>query len=99
MNTQLTDDRRYSTVAPQTASSVQARSAVHIRSASDRRSRPPNPLDRLALRIGIALIIWGRRGTAQPSRSELARRYESRISRENRERDAQQRWTLVGPRR
>jgi len=87
MNTQLTRDRRYQTVAPQ------------IASTAIRRSRPPNPLDRLALHVGVALIIWGRRGNSQPDRSELIRRHKARTAREDRERDYQRTWLLAVPRR
>jgi hypothetical protein len=56
---------------------------------SIRRSRPPNPLDRIALHLGVALIIWSRRGRIQPDRAELIRRHGVRVARERRESEYQ----------
>lgn len=91
MNTQLTDDRRVSTLA-----SLDTRAGLR---RTHPPSPPPTPLERLALRIGITLIIWGRRGKLQADRSELTRRYEARAAREKREREYQQSWMLAVPRR
>lgn len=78
MNTQLTEDRRTPTVSSSTAVRV------------IRRSRPPNVLERLALRLGVALIIWGRgRSRSTPDRAELIRRHETQLARERREREYQ----------
>jgi hypothetical protein len=96
MNTQLTEDRRISAVSSQRAD------------AGLKRPRPPSStspgsrptlLERVALRIGVALIIWGRRSKAMPDRSEALRRYEAQTARDERERHYQQGWLLVGPRR
>jgi hypothetical protein len=86
MNTQLMQDRRNPAVTTQVVTRVV------------RRSRPPNPLDRLALRIGLALIIWGRRGTTEPDRAHVIRRRAGSIAREAREREYQRSWFLIGPR-
>lgn len=51
--------------------------------------RPVRPLDRLALRVGLALITWGRRTTrSRISRERLVRRHELLLLREQRERHA-----------
>jgi tRNA A37 threonylcarbamoyladenosine biosynthesis protein TsaE len=43
-------------------------------------------LDRLALHVGIALITWGRRPAAVPSREELQLRIQNQHDRSERER-------------
>jgi hypothetical protein len=53
--------------------------------------RRVGPLDRAALRLGVALITWGRRSLAADSRERLARRVELELARLERERSAQ-RW-------
>jgi hypothetical protein len=88
MNTQLTEDRRTATVSSQMAD-------VGLKQPRPPSSRPPSIrppgprptlLERLALRIGMALIIWGRRSKGEPDRSEAIRRYTMRTARERRER-------------
>ena len=46
-------------------------------------------IDRLALRLGVALVAWSRRPRDLDSRDRLARRVEREISTEQRERQAQ----------
>jgi hypothetical protein len=96
MNTQLTDDRRIPTVSSRTADVGLTR--PRLPSSPSTRSRP-TLLERVALRVGIALIIWGRRSKAAPDRSEACRRYEAQAARHERERHYQEEWALVGPRR
>jgi hypothetical protein len=59
----------------------------------------PTLLERLALRIGIALIIWGRRSKGDSDRSEAIRRYTMRTARETREREYHLEWALSVARR
>ena len=88
MNTQLVENRRTPTVTSSPAVRV------------IRRSRPPNVLERIALRLGLALIIWGRgRSRFAPDRAELIRRHETRLARERRERQFQSDWQLAVVRR
>jgi hypothetical protein len=62
-------------------------------------SRPPNPLERIALRVGIALIIWSRRQSkANARRNELIRRHQARAARDAREREYRRRLLLTWPR-
>ncbi|GAB3610703.1 MULTISPECIES: hypothetical protein [Humibacter] len=59
-------------------------------------SHPPSPLDRLAMRVGLALVLWSRREHRErPSRDAewelIARR--NRLERERREREVS--WLLA----
>jgi len=90
MNTHTLESHSDSTTthAPHVAHS--ATSAVH------RTAHPPSPLDRFALRIGVALIIWGRRSYRPgASRSELIRRHVNRVALQQREREDQRRHALA----
>lgn len=62
--------------------------------------RPPRRrvtlVHRIALRIGVALIVWGRAGRPQPDWSQIALQNAEREARAQRERDAQRRWALMG---
>lgn len=61
-------------------------------------SRRPNAVDRLALRLGLLLITYGRRSYAVP-REDLARHVETARARHARELDWDRaRHTLVPPR-
>lgn len=51
---------------------------------------------RIALRIGIALIIWGRHPQPQRDWNRLALENAERAARAQREREAQRRWALMG---
>lgn len=55
-----------------------------------RNTHPPSTLDRLAMRVGLALVLWSRHESrARPSRDaewELAAR-QNRLDRERRERE------------
>jgi len=54
------------------------------------RQRPRVGLvDRLALRLGVALVAWSRRPRELDSRDRLARRVERELSTEQRERQMQ----------
>jgi len=53
-------------------------------------------IDRIALRVGIALIVWGRRRSVD-SRERLAHRHEQRIARLERERQHERRLRLEVP--
>ena len=46
-------------------------------------------VDRLALRLGVALVAWSRRPRELDSRDQLARRVQREMSTELRERQAQ----------
>jgi hypothetical protein len=106
MNTQLTEDRRIAEVSSQLAD-------VGLKQPRPPSTRPPSMrpviarpastrptlLERLALRIGIALIIWGRRSKGDSDRSEAIRRYTMRIARETREREYHLEWALSVARR
>jgi hypothetical protein len=50
-------------------------------------ARRVNLLDRVALHVGIALIKWGRRPLAVPSREQRAKRVEQQLARLERERE------------
>jgi hypothetical protein len=50
-------------------------------------ARRVNLLDRVALHLGIALIKWGRRPLAVPSRERRANRVEQQLARLERERE------------
>lgn len=43
-------------------------------------------LDRLALRVGLALVVWSRRPLTAPTREERSRRLEQQLDRLARER-------------
>jgi hypothetical protein len=61
-------------------------------------SRRPNALDQLALRVGLLLITYGRRGHAL-SRDDLARHAENERARRARQLDWDRaRWLLLPPR-
>jgi hypothetical protein len=96
MNTQLTEDRRIAEVSSQLAD-------VGLKQPRPPSTRPPSMrptlLERLALRIGIALIIWGRRSKGDSDRSEAIRRYTMRTARETREREYHLEWALSVARR
>ncbi|MBU1588064.1 MAG: hypothetical protein KKH51_08980 [Actinobacteria bacterium] len=51
-------------------------------------------LDRLALHLGVALIKWGRRPSATPTRERRANRFEQNLLRLERERDYERRYRL-----
>jgi hypothetical protein len=57
MNTQTLDTRRAETTAASASGSARAQTTV----ASTRDAHPPSPLDRLAMRVGLALVLWSRR--------------------------------------
>jgi len=59
-------------------------------------SRRPTPLDRLALRLGLLLITYGRRRYAA-TREELARHGENRRARDARELDWERASRLLLP--
>lgn len=59
--------------------------------------RRVNLLDRIALRIGLALITWGRRPQAIDSRERRANRIEQQLGRIERERAAERRLRLTLP--
>ena len=54
-------------------------------------SHPPSPLDRLAMRVGLALILWSRREHRTRSRAELDRARHARLHTLERERLARER--------
>lgn len=57
-----------------------------------RPAHPPSSLDRIALRIGLALIVWSRRSAKPaPEREELARAHAVQRAREQREREYERR--------
>jgi hypothetical protein len=60
-------------------------------------ARRVNLLDRIALRIGIALITWGRRPRSIESRERRANRIEQQLGRLERERAAERRLRLTLP--
>ncbi|WP_055812437.1 hypothetical protein [Leifsonia sp. Root112D2] len=76
-----------------------------VSTTSDRHDHPPQPvpalhtrperrvalLDRAALHLGMALIMWGRRTRAIESRERRASRHEQYLTRLARERAAE-RW-------
>ncbi|HEY5222980.1 MAG TPA: hypothetical protein VIJ18_08070 [Microbacteriaceae bacterium] len=91
MNTQLLE-------APVASSAIEQQSAA--RPVPSTALHPPNTLERVALRVGIALIVWGRRRTRiGPTRDELARRYATLMARGRFERAQEHRWYIEGPRR
>lgn len=60
-------------------------------------ARRVGPADRLALRIGVALIAWGRRRGLEPfSRERRQLRFEQHLARQARERAAERRRLLLG---
>ncbi|MEO7006198.1 MAG: hypothetical protein ABI255_02535 [Microbacteriaceae bacterium] len=86
MNTELTQTQRRSPV-------------TSAASTANRRSRAPNFLERLALLVGIALIIWGhRRSTVRNGREALIRRHQVRTERDARESAYRRRLSLPWPR-
>lgn len=63
---------------------------------TQRAARPPSAIDRVALHLGMALIIWGRRSYhAGPSREELALRHENLVARQRREDHSLRRHLLI----
>lgn len=85
MNAQLLERSRSSQATPETQAAVRHRSA-----------HPPNLLDRVALRAGLALIVWSRRSVRPaPDREDLARSRAARVAREQRERGYESRHALV----
>jgi len=70
----------------------------HSDSATTRRAQPVRLLDRLALRLGLALIVWSRRTAPRLDREALARRRELLVQLERERRDAERRRLLLAPR-
>lgn len=68
------------------------------REQSQRLVRRVSLLDRAALRIGVALITWGRRPLAVDSRERLARRAQQHAARFDREQAAEKWLRLNVPR-
>lgn len=79
-----------------------------LSTAPERLDHPPRPpaaqqprrvnlLDRIALRIGLALITWGRRPRSIESRERRATRIEQQLGRIERERAAERRLRLTLP--
>jgi hypothetical protein len=58
---------------------------------------PATPAQRLALRLGMALIIWSRRTARRVDRDELLRRHELReqLAREQRAAAVRHAWTTL----
>ncbi|WP_243064780.1 hypothetical protein [Humibacter sp. RRB41] len=83
MNTQTLDTRTSTTV--ERAAETQGRS-----------SHPPSPLDRLAMRVGLALVLWSRREHRAPSREEVDRSRAVRLNTVERERLARERAWQAG---
>ena len=54
-------------------------------------------VDRLALRLGVALVAWSRRPRELDSRDQLARRVQRELSTEQRERQMQRQLQLLLP--
>jgi hypothetical protein len=54
-------------------------------------------IDRLALRLGVALVAWSRRPRELDSRDQLARRVQRELSTEQRERQMQRQLQLLLP--
>ncbi len=91
MNTQLVE-------APVASTTVERQSPA--RPVPSQVLHPPNTLERVALRVGIALIVWGRRRARfGPTRDQLVRRRATISARERFEREHERRWHLEGPRR
>jgi len=97
VNTTLEPGRR-----PGPAQDAGRRNAPGMRIPSTRRPRrPATILDRLALRLGLALIAWGRRERLDPAaeRERLAIQLSTRAARIERERQAELAMWLTLPRR
>ncbi len=69
-------------------------------------AHPPSPhsarrvgiIDRLALRLGIALVAWSRRPRVLDVRDDHARRVQNALATERREREMLLRLSLLPPR-
>ena len=81
-----------------------------LSTAPGRHDHPPQPvnayrprrvplLDRLALHVGLALVMWGRRSRALESRERRANRVEHELARLERERIAERSMRLTLPMR
>jgi hypothetical protein len=87
---------RESSSAPAQTSTAETRAQTAAVS-STRDAHPPSPLDRLAMRVGLALVLWSRR--EHGNRREHGSRREHgnrREHRSRRDRDAQ--WRLTAHR-
>lgn len=62
-----------------------------------RRTRPVGLIDRLALRLGVALVAWSRRPRVLDDRAARARRVQSQRATERRERTMQRSALLLLP--
>lgn len=89
---------RESSSAPAQTSTAETRAQTAAVS-STRDAHPPSPLDRLAMRVGLALVLWSRRehGSRREHRSRRDRDAQWRLTahrnRLERERQArEQRW-------
>lgn len=87
MNTQTLETRRDSNTGNGTdgVAAVTAASAARA-SQRTRAAHPPSLLERAALRLGLALIVWSRRShRPAPDREELIRRHRNGVARRQRE--------------
>jgi hypothetical protein len=79
-----------------------------LSTAPGRHDHPPQPvrayqprrvtlLDRLALHVGLALVMWGRRSRVLETRERRANRVEHELARLERERTAERNLRLAVP--
>ena len=85
MNTQTLETPRDSNTDNGTDTAVAGVPAAGA-SQRTRPAHPPSPLERAALRLGLALIVWSRRSYRPgPDREELIRRHRNGVARRERE--------------
>lgn len=85
-------------VLPAVRGRVQLHSPPAVR-APERAAPQVGMLDRLAMRLGLALLMWGRRRAVLDRHHARSVRHEREHDRAARQRDAERAfWTLVPPR-
>ncbi|QDZ15960.1 hypothetical protein [Humibacter ginsenosidimutans] len=93
MNSQTLDTT--GVLAAQSAQTLSARQLTAQTLAGQ--SHPPSHLDRLAMRVGLALIIWSRHDGAPAHVTDESARSAAGRNREAREREARERaWLHLG---